>query len=79
MDATIIIAVVLGLLIGVIIYSIVTKVKLKKGNKLAITVLILKQENLLLRNKLSAIEKTRQERLKRRLHQLKVRTKDIAK
>jgi hypothetical protein len=75
MNIAVAIAVVLGLIIGAATCGIMTKMNLTKASKLEVKVLILKQENLILRNKLASVEKRRQERVQRKLRQIKKRAK----
>ena len=71
------IAVALGLIIGAAICGIMTRMNLAKANRLEVNVLVLKQENLILRNKLAAAEKRRQERVQRKLRQIKKQAKSV--
>ncbi len=75
MYTTLAIVAVIGLITGASVCGIMTKMNLAKAHKLQVAVLILKQENQLLRNKLVKIEKLRTERFQRKLYQVRNRTK----
>lgn len=74
MSTVVTFAAVVGFFGGAALAGTLSKMNLGSVEKLEAEMLALEQENFVLRNKLVSIEKARQERLQRKLHQAKNQT-----